>query len=228
MTAKTIAIIVISFLSFSAKATVVQVNEFIHDFGEFSRDLATGLDWLDFDGGGLPSTIGRSFNEIYPELGPGGDYDGWRLASRKEVNEFIFHVSGVAHNGNAKSSEYIGVTDKIANLTGYTRESLFTRHILGRTSDTFPSFPNIHYAPHMFDFLPEFSQGYGFWQWEIGGFEDSVATAESGSWLVRNSTIPIPASTYLFGSALLGWVVSRSISQQRKLGQSKIGLIGQN
>ena len=50
-----------------------------------TRDTSTGLEWLDLD-----VTVGRSFDDMTgvdgsDEFGPGGNFEGFRYARRKEL-----------------------------------------------------------------------------------------------------------------------------------------------
>jgi hypothetical protein len=52
-----------------------------------AQDSETGLDWLR-----LTNTQGMSINEVVDELGEGGDFEGWRLATSTEVQTMIENV----------------------------------------------------------------------------------------------------------------------------------------
>lgn len=42
------------------------------DNGNYFTDTNTGLDWLN-----LTETVSRSYNDVYSNLGSGGDFQGW-------------------------------------------------------------------------------------------------------------------------------------------------------
>ena len=146
----------------------------IHTDANFSwtHDPDTGLDWLDFDGGPAPSTEGRSVTDILAQLGPGGDYEGWRYATRAEVTTFIFNVTGVAHDVDGSSENYDGITDAVANYTGYTvMERLsavvtsinFDNVIFAITADPAPGSASKRFKVELGDVKPEVTPGVDFY-----------------------------------------------------------------
>lgn len=62
------------------------------DFGPYTHDLATGLDWLD-----LTQSTGISYNAV--KAGAGGWLgSGWRFASRNEVADLIGNYIGTSED----------------------------------------------------------------------------------------------------------------------------------
>lgn len=81
MLRKAIALVASVSFSLPVSAAFTSINSVIQDHGIFTRDLASGLDWLD-----LTETLWLSGSEVAAEMGAGGRFDGWEFA--KDV-EFI-------------------------------------------------------------------------------------------------------------------------------------------
>jgi hypothetical protein len=121
-TVATVAIIGFALVTgaWSAHATILDGSDAM--FG-WTTDTSTGLDWLDFDGGTAPTTIERPYDDVAAELGSGGDYDGWRFASRAEVYRFFLDVTGYPFLVPGNATANAGATDLVAAWTGYSRQT---------------------------------------------------------------------------------------------------------
>ena len=105
----------------------------------WTSDSATSLDWLDFavsGGTAAPSnhvsTVGRSYVQVLTELGAGGDYEGWRYATRAEAERFVRNVWGADIPAfGAPYPEYSGLTEAVAGFTGYTLVNASYEEIFG-------------------------------------------------------------------------------------------------
>ena len=63
------------------------------DNGSFTTDDVSGLDWLD-----ITETVNISFNDLVIQLGSGGAYEDWNLASHSDVQTLISdNISGNSH-----------------------------------------------------------------------------------------------------------------------------------
>jgi hypothetical protein len=69
---------------FAASVNEMIVASGLVDYGSFTRDTSTNLDWLD-----LTLSTNRSFNDVSTQFGPGGDFDGFRYATLQEVVAFL-------------------------------------------------------------------------------------------------------------------------------------------
>ena len=181
-------------LSLTANAAVV-------DLGNITRDMATGLDWLD-----LTETNGRSYNDISSKLGAGQEFAGYRYASVAEV-ENLWTTLGLP-NG---TSDVILVTDPLystfvsaANLLGNTAGEVSASYDYGTKGITgdFASDGDLY--------------AVGISHWVGSNFTDNWTGDRTrstiwrhtimGSYLVAASPVPIPAAAWLFGSALIGLI----------------------
>jgi len=79
-----LSLAVLSTLSLTVNASFIQINDNIQDHGVFTRDLTTGLDWLD-----VTETRGMSYNQVQGQIGVGDIYEGWRYATYSELDTLI-------------------------------------------------------------------------------------------------------------------------------------------
>ena len=77
-------------------------------------DSATGLDWLDWT-----ESTNRSYNDVLTQLGPGGEFEGFRHASTDEVHT-LFEHAGIPDIPGYTAANYTPVTELQA-LLGITR-----------------------------------------------------------------------------------------------------------
>ena len=172
----------------------------------WTTDSLMGLDWLDFDGGPAPATLGLTYNTVITRLVSGADYEGWRYASRQEVKTFIFNITGISFSGDGDAIQYDGITDRVARFTGYTQNTLSVEAVWGLTSDTGGVDPDHHASVVLLDFSDGVAPGLeGTDRYEMTSqfVRDDFATPTLGHWLVRQtSPVPLPAAAWLLGSAL--------------------------
>lgn len=64
----------------ASAATLVELDWLVAGDGAILRDTNTGIEWLD-----LFHTRGRSYNDVFANLGAGGDFEGFRFATRNEI-----------------------------------------------------------------------------------------------------------------------------------------------
>ena len=165
-------------------------------------DTSSRLDWLDFDGGPAPSTVNRSFSDVSTHLGAGGDYAGWRYATRAEVYQFMLNVTGYPSltPDAASRSENDGATDLVAAWTGYSRRTSEVDIVHGFTGDT--TTDGVYYTG-LLDYVSESNPPYDFF---ISGTQVNVTGQyiDLGSWLVRgeSSIVSVPPALTLFGLGL--------------------------
>lgn len=98
--------ILLTVASFGANASLVEQ-------GDITVDSATGLQWLD-----LSESVGRSYQDITTQFGTGGDFEGYRYATRDETMQLFTNagISGVV-NGY-QSINYQPITDFIGLFGG--------------------------------------------------------------------------------------------------------------
>ena len=171
----------------------------IIDYGSFTRDTATGLDWLD-----LTETRDRSHVDISQSLLPGGEFEGWRFASVNEAQTLWMNF-GIPSGTTAS----IDVTDT-ANYNFFLTAVALLGDIhalatngsqngaVGLTSDLIDGFDNAYVAVGMFKGSLSLRTLV-----EPGndGLSETTPSIYHGSYLVRE--VPLPAALWLFSSAFL-------------------------
>jgi hypothetical protein len=109
-----------------AKAALVSVDLVAGSGdGQITRDTERGLEWLDHDAGSL----GRSHADVSSNFGLGGDFEGFRYATRDEVEALIVEAGLPAENGPMPSM-YAGALAFI-ELVGGTIHSPGDASLLG-------------------------------------------------------------------------------------------------
>ena len=156
-----------------------------------------GKDWAQVD-----LFINLSVNDIRVTCNPicskgqlnGYDMDGWIFASRPDITALVLP------DGNTFPSSW---APRMFDILGFrpTHTIIDGRAIFGRTADTF--FDNINsefgYSADVWDFESRSDQ------YTYDGVNNvSVRQSIRGAWFYRTSEVPLPASAWLFGSALLG------------------------
>ena len=174
----------------------------------WTTDTSTGLDWLDFDGGAAPATSQRSYNDVKSQLLPGGDYQGWRFASRSEVYQFVLNVTGLPSLTAApnRSTSNDGATDLVATWTGYTRSVGTLDIVFGFVGEE--TFDGVFYAG-LFDDYNYPGQAFEYTFWIPSGEVNRTAVYDDlGSWLVRgaptSNVVPEPSSIAIWGIGAIG------------------------
>ncbi len=86
-------------LSFNSQATLI-------NSGSFITDTDTGYDWLD-----LNQTVGYSYDAVVTNLGAGGVFDGWTLATFGDVHALLDAAGGdgTYTDGGAGSTAYLAL-----------------------------------------------------------------------------------------------------------------------
>lgn len=198
-----IAVAAITLLPAFAQAALI-------DMGDFTRDTATNLDWLD-----LSKSLNKSFNDVVGQMGVGGQFEGWRHATREEVGT-LFHSSAGIPTGSASSNP--AVVDSVRNLQsmlGFTTRAgtQLTQMVNGtsivvdgvtlyRSSDlTYSSSSNAAFARQ---------QGPLSWN-------DYARQTNLGHALVRVSEVPEPKTWELMvagGLVFLGIIAKRGTAEK--------------
>lgn len=85
------------------------------DLGNVTRDTNSGLDWLD-----ATATAGMSYNDVSLQLGPGGDFEGYRYATLPELESFLVAAGGTAPFLGSDQLPLDGWVTVLLNLWGIT------------------------------------------------------------------------------------------------------------
>ena len=202
MLKSSIALIGLLVSSFSINAAII-------DNSSYTTDSRTGLDWLD-----LTATDGQSFNAVSARIANGGDLEGWTYATMSEFEEFMKSFGATLQSGclvpetslcgwsESNNGIVISVLTLMGDLSG-SRSSLGL--LLDDLDIVFPD--GTHVAAYLYDgdvgtkyLTQDYISTYYISQ------NDTDGSAETGSFLVRTSVVPVPAAVWLFGSGLLGLV----------------------
>ncbi|MDP1678777.1 MAG: PEP-CTERM sorting domain-containing protein [Candidatus Nitrotoga sp.] len=198
------------------------------DSGTYLTDTVSSLDWLD-----VTASVSRSYTDVSGQVGAGGDFSGWRYATASEVGSLVFHWTGVTPpefgsvSVPAKSIdglvEALGSTLDAASLAqfgatwdarnGYA-EGNGQDFTYGYVNDTVASTGNRYISSLVDDDRPSGGSGDYVWLTKYDS-PDSGVIASVGSFLVRSTSVPEPA-TYTMMLAGLG-LLSFSVRRRKQL-----------
>jgi hypothetical protein len=175
-------------------------NAALIDSGSFTTDTSTGLDWLD-----LTETVSTSYDYVSSQLGEGGEFEGWALASRSQVLGLLDNAGGSGAYLDW-STENNGVVTPLLDLWGdfSTDAQNNSVHFLFDEVNEFDQ----HRLAYLFD-TTKSTEGLSNDLMRIDhGFWGSSPSTQVGSALVRVSAVPVPvpAAVWLFGSGLIGLI----------------------
>ena len=198
---KLLATAVLAAFSFTANAALV-------DYDTFTYDSEQNLDWLD-----LTATQNQLISEVELQLEVGGSLEGWRYATATEAraffDEFAFPDYGFYNEGSEGFDALALSVNDFVSLLGNTAGSA--------AEGSYEVFGSKGYVAGIKSGYIQYSA------YQSVSLDDTLqitiqsgnrlttkngASPESGHFLVRTSTIPVPAAIWLFGSALagLGWM----------------------
>ena len=169
--------------------------------GLVTRDTVSGLDWLD-----LTETNDLSYDFVSGQLDTGEQFAGWRYATNNEVVQLWANwgidlsagqptqVDGFVDPAIATAVSFLG------NIVHESSPDVFMDGTLGITIDQ----PNVGLHSWMGAYTGVNVSFYQPAEWK--NFSDDVSAVHTGSYLVRDSAVPVPAAVWLFGSGLLGLI----------------------
>lgn len=178
-------------LSTAALADIVQMDS-DYGTGSITRDLDNGLDYLD-----LTQTIGISYNDmVSTHLASGGQYEGWRHATRAEYFALVASA-GIVFNGSDPSPA--DSVNTLINLLGQTFDSFgdgsLAQGITGTENGT-----GSHIAQSI-GFFRNFMTDEFEPASKSHTVQDHVASTEHGHFLVR--AVPTPGSATILAMTRL-------------------------
>lgn len=202
----TAALLTLSFSISANAALLVRDWQYVGD-GSITYDSTTGLDWLD-----LPITSNLTYNYVSAQLSESGAYSGWQYATLGETHTFLGHlglpITRLILYPGLSTDVYRTMIQDAASYVG----------------NVFPDDPELLYG----------FEGIVGTKLENGKYEklavrsstkgavvmytnnghqvDADFSSWSGHFLVRVQTVPLPASIYMFGSALIGLICFRKKS----------------
>lgn len=183
------------------------------DFGHYSTDTASGLDWLD-----LTQTTGMSVNQVNIETMAGGTLNGWRYATGDEFDQLLINL-GYAPSSCANGTQFCSFSTsyrelnaplivQIGDTSGLNAPldpiELFQGWSRGLLADEAGSADARWMAVIDWDGLNTHHLSQGV----------SAADVNTGSYLVRaTSPVPIPASIWLFLTGISGLLLRGHINR---------------
>tara|TARA_R110001583_G_scaffold11613_17_gene52317 strand:+ start:2529 stop:3212 length:684 start_codon:yes stop_codon:yes gene_type:complete len=192
--------------------------------GSFIDDN-TQLEWIDF---GINN--GRSFNYVASQLGDGGEYEGWSLASKEQVYEMwanaflglgasieIPDLFGpgqllVADGGNKSQSVLFDVAQKMGVNASLLPGTLFENHLsfgLFNGTDGL-SFVSSKIYQDKLTMLSPFDDFVSITDYFNADFYLNLGIEEYSTMLVKQSTtVPSPSTTVILALGLLGVALHR-------------------
>ena len=187
-------------LSTSANAAVVSADWQSVGDNLVTRDTASGLDWLD-----LTITDGMSYDQVISKLLPGGQFDGFRLATSAEVIT-LWRNFGIDLSQSAlwQTSGYNPLLDVAVTFLGSTYNTDPITYPYGGADGITSDVPPFGLLLH--DVLgATYYSGFTYYYRDNNvARTDSGGYINSGAYLVQ--AVSVPAAVWLFGSGLFGLV----------------------
>lgn len=196
--------------------TSFNLNAALIDNGTYVSDTESGLDWLDWE-----MTANMTFDFVQSELGTGGLFDGWQVASSDDINsvnpdriindpdanEFYFTVV----NPHAPEDRF-WETFEYRPIAAFSSSSLLDIEYDSEgnylRSMHEPLMPNVYCTDPPNPTNGKTGECYVL---DLSGPSSVFAYSDTSdpnlsTALVRSSTsvVPVPAAVWLFGSGLIG------------------------
>lgn len=184
--------------------------------GETTIDKQTGYQWL-----ALSETVGLSYNEVTAQMGAGGQFEGYRYASQREVLSFMQRAGVVAKGTRVQEGSFATLGWEAAadfqfnfRYTAYDNMSnppysvYISRGFTVLDTESFSN-PGVvsltgFFHPDMALIAPHYE---GLLQLD-GGFAPDVGNSMVSSWLLNDITAPVPEpatrASLVLGLSLLG------------------------
>lgn len=203
------------------------------DHGNYTTDTISGLDWLD-----VTLSLKRTFNDVSSQFGVGGDFEGWRYASGIEFNQMVKNFTGTSFT----TTDYSLITqpfdrvDDLVSMLGSTIDSWWLLDY-GKTYDEnlgVNEGQGLDYTMGLIGDPFQDGEYVDYWVALILDDEQPLGSGDSsrahdshmtpfeyrnaaGSYLVRDNliTTPIPASFWLMGTGLFGFMGYSHIRKTR-------------
>ena len=159
--------------------------------GDFTTDTDTGLDWLDHS-----VTAGLSFNQVTAELGAGGLFEGWQVATLDQAQTYLTNAGWI---GPFDPTNTLNV-NFVSTLETMTTDS-FVDDPLGQLG---ASRLTNDFASGLGDSSLVDTQGSGITSYSFSAPVDpSIADPGTSTFLVRATVVPLPAAIWMFLSGFV-------------------------
>jgi hypothetical protein len=182
----------------STQAAVIVIDDPVFGTGTVLQDTGTSLDYLRLD-----LTMGYGYAGIEAELGPGGDFDGWMIAS---TNQMMSLGTSLGITNGDTSIQQLSTAAQLRDwfCPLFTCVNTSTTHVYARglVSDLYTD----GVSQEAFSIGERFNVSPPEVDFRISGFGDVNDTSEE-VFLIRSTAVPLPAAFWLFGSGILGLVI---------------------
>lgn len=183
----------------------------LQDFGSYTLDKNTGLEWLD-----TSYTIGKSYNQVLALTAAGQSLDGWRYATFDEVQD-IFTTRGYSFSGTSKLTSSTTIINgdlfflTLIDLLGATDTRSNRKDLLGLTAE---DYKNNNEDSQLYAFMRStYNTPNIFGYANFSRYEDNRSASTLASLMVRNvSPVPTPETWVMMLTGLVFiWMTSRKM-----------------
>lgn len=194
-------------IPFTTKAALVNVDWKTPGDNLITRDTISGLEWLD-----LTETNHVSGDYVRTQLGSGGDFEGFYIASAGEVvslwvNFGIDLSSGAPTNTPGYDSNVDIAISWLGNTVSELDLTEYPAGVLGGTRTEIIGSPGNRYrrlGAYHHNYIDQHTHYETISDY---GLEYIVGTEVlSGTYLARVTTVPLPPALWLFCSGLIGLI----------------------
>ena len=177
----------------------------IIDLGHLTQDTNTGLYWFDLD-----RTKGRSYNDILSNMGEGQVFEGYRYATADEAQTLWINLgltdgtnSNVSLGDTAQYNNFLNAVDLLGDTFSHRPGDTGIMAITSTFEWQHSSGSPYHVVKSMYHL-----SGNTYVTGNTGSTSIDIKTDYLSSYLVSNTysaaPVPVPASAWLFGSAIVG------------------------
>lgn len=195
-------------VSSQVTAATVVVNDSVFGSQSVLRDTSTNIDYLRLD-----FTMGYGYNGVTAQLGAGGDFAGWQVASANDMFSLGTSV-GITHGSTdvTQISLAEGLRDWFCPTATCVNLSSTHEYARGLISDAGINFPDGSPSQSAFSIGRRFNVDPNEVDFRISGY-GGLNSLNEEVFLVRTSVVPVPAAVWLFLSGISGLGL---VSRRRK------------
>ena len=197
-----------------AQASIVEADHPHFGTGAITRDTDQGLDFLD-----LTFSTNRSYYDVSGNLGPGGDFEGFRYATQTEIAAFINNYGftpTVFPGQNSRSPAFVDTLSGLMELIWTPDNTSWRNVVSGISSSRASGLPDFFVRRfELWDVNHAQVTQYSYYNWDqvdaSAALQKGAEGPEYGSFLVQDSpVVPEPATLAIWGTlSALGLVAAR-------------------